>query len=290
MVKRQPFFRKLWFLVLISGLVLFAVSDVALSSTSNPNYVPIVLLLGAFLVPATFVVYIYQRAPAGEIPLGSVLITFLWGGALGVAVAGFLEFATLRQLGSAQLLGVGLIEESAKLIIPVAIFLRGRYRHEADGLLFGVAAGMGFAALETMGYGFTNFVQSQGDVNTLNQTLIIRGLLSPSGHAAWTGIVCAVLWRQREKAGHGVINWTVVGAFSLAILLHASWDILGNISQILGAQWVALDYISLLVIAGISLWLLIWRLRAAHHITMKIEDKKSPADSAGKIQDPLQQP
>jgi len=62
-----------------------------------------------------------------------------------------------------------------------------------------IAAGMGFAALETMGYGLVSFMQSRGDILILQQVLLIRGLLSPAGHAAWTGFVCAVLWRERER-------------------------------------------------------------------------------------------
>jgi RsiW-degrading membrane proteinase PrsW (M82 family) len=284
MTNRQPIFRKTWFLVFISGLVLFIISNLAYSYTKNFAFVPVVLLIGAFLIPITFVVYIYQRVPRGEIPLRPVLVAFFWGGGLGVAIAGFLEYVTLRQMGTIQLVGVGFIEESAKLIIPVVIFLSGKYRHEADGLLFGVATGMGFAALETIGYGFSSFLQNQGGINALDQTLIFRGLLSPTGHAAWTAIVCSALWRQREKAGRSVINWMVIGAFVLAILLHASWDIFGNISQTIGAQWVVLDYVSLFVIGGISLWVLIWRIRTAHHITtLKIADEKSQSDSLKNI-------
>jgi protease PrsW len=265
MIKRQPFFLRIWFLVFVGGLILFIISNLAFSYTSNYSFVPILLLLGAFLIPITFVVYIYQKVPLGEIPLRPVISAFLVGGGIGVAISGFLEYVTLRQMGTIQLVGVGLIEESAKLIIPIPIFLMGKYRHEADGLLFGIATGMGFAALESLGYGFSSFLQSNGSISALNQTLIFRGLLSPAGHAAWTGIVCSALWHQREKTGRAVINWAVIGAFILVVVLHASWDIFGNISQIIGSQWAALDYVNLFVIAGISLWLLIWRLRTAHH-------------------------
>ena len=269
-MRKVRFFRQNWFLVLIGGLVLFILTDWALNSTGNPNFLPTVILIGAFLVPVTFVFFIYHRVPPGEIPIPTVVVTFLWGGALGAVVAGILEYQTIRQLGIPQLFGVGLIEEAAKLILPVAIFLRGRFRHEADGLLFGVAAGMGFAALETMGYGFVSFLQSQGSVGTLNQTLLIRGLLSPVGHAAWTGIVCAALWRPRERLGHIAITWTVFGTFILAIVLHASWDILGSISSLVKSNLGWLDIIGIVVVGGISLWLLIRKIRMTHHGQVKI--------------------
>jgi protease PrsW len=52
---------------------------------------------------------------------------------------------------------------------------------------------MGFAALETMGYGFVTLLASRGNLALLEEALLARGLASPAGHAAWTGLVCAVL-------------------------------------------------------------------------------------------------
>jgi len=265
MMTRKVFFLRTWFLVFISGLLLFAITDFALVMTANPNYLPTVILIGAFLVPVTFVAYTYQKAPIGEIPLPAVTITFLWGGVLGTILAGILEYQTLRQAQWFSLLGVGFIEEAAKLVVPVIIFIMGRYRHEADGLLFGITAGMGFAALETMGYGFVNFIQSQGDLGILHQTLLVRGLMSPANHAAWTGIVCAALWRQREKTGRPVVNLPVLGAFLLAVILHAAWDTFGSISRVFGNHYAYVDIIGLAIIGGISLCLLIIRLVKAPH-------------------------
>lgn len=265
MTSKVKFYGQPWFLIFIGGLLIFILIDWALSFTGNPNFLPTAILIGAFLVPVSFVFYIYQRVPAGEIPIPTVLITFLWGGALGVAVAGILEYQAIRQLGIPQLFLIGLIEEAAKMIIPVVIFLRGRFHHEADGLLFGVAAGMGFAALETMGYGFVSFVQSQGSISILNQTLIIRGLIAPIGHAAWTGIVCAALWSPLGQRGRAAKFRAVLGTFILAIVLHALWDILGSISTLLSLTSIIPDIIGLIVIGGISLWLLIRKLRRTHH-------------------------
>jgi protease PrsW len=258
----MSFFRRPWFLIFVGGLVLFGVADLALFSTADPNYIPTVLLIGAFLIPVSFVAYTLQRAPANEIPLGAVAITFLWGGVLGVVVAGFLEYSTLRALGAAQLIGVGFIEESVKLIIPIAIFIRGRYRHEADGLLFGIAAGMGFAALESMGYGFTTYIQSHSDTGILLQTLLVRGLLSPAGHAAWTGIACAALWRERQRLGHAAVTWTVAGYFLLAVALHSFWGIFFSVN-ISFFEWVGL-----IVVGVVSFWLLVRRMRSARHTEM----------------------
>ncbi|MGD0114971.1 MAG: PrsW family intramembrane metalloprotease [Dehalococcoidia bacterium] len=222
-----PFYRRNSFRVLLGGTALFFLLTALVRGTNNPSYVPTVIVVGAFVVPMAFVSYVYEREPGRDIPTSIVAMCFLWGGMLGVTVAATLEYATLRSLGTAQMFGVGMIEESAKLIVPLGIYFHGRYCSEADGVIFGVAAGMGFAGLETIGYGFAA-AHGSGGIGNVDVTLIARGLLSPAGHGAWTGLVCAVLWREREKAGRRVINLPVVAAFTAAVLFHAFWDIFNS--------------------------------------------------------------
>ena len=263
--ERRGIVHQAWPRVLLGGLVVLVALAWSLAMTENPNFVPGVLLAGSFLVPVTLVTYLYERRPADDIPVGTVALCFLWGGALGTQIAGVLEYGTLHELGVFALLGVGVIEECAKLVVPLAIFARGRYRTEADGLLFGVASGMGFAALETMGYGFVAFIASRGNLGALEATLVVRGLLSPAGHAAWTGLICAVLWRERRRAGHSVVNRAVVSAFLGAVLLHALWDTLNSIRGPAIGGWDVTLPLSLAV-ALTSLILLIRRVRESRRV------------------------
>jgi protease PrsW len=255
-------FKRTWFKLFVPGIVLFIAAERALSITQNPHLLPTLIVVGAFLVPVTFITYVYERDRDRDIPIGAVATTFLWGGAVGILVAGLVEYETLRHLGLLALLGVGAIEESAKLIFPMGLYFRDRYLHEADGLLFGVASGMGFAALETMGYGLTAFLDSHGSLTTLEDTLLTRGILSPAGHAAWTGFLCSVIWRQRQRAGRRTLNWRIVGAFVMVVLLHTTWDAFGSLSTRTSAS-VAIDIIGLAIVAAFSLWLLIRRVRKA---------------------------
>ncbi len=55
--------RRRWVQILVSGLILLFLVERTLVATSNPNYVPSVILLGAFLVPITFATYLYERFP-----------------------------------------------------------------------------------------------------------------------------------------------------------------------------------------------------------------------------------
>jgi protease PrsW len=92
--------------------------------------------------------------------------------------------------------------------------------------------------------------------------LIARGLTSPAGHAAWTGLVCAVLWRERAKAGRPVLNGKVVGAFATAVILHALWDTFNLLRGTTFVGFLSLEFLSLLV-AVASLMLLVRRVREA---------------------------
>jgi len=243
-----------WLQILLIGILLFVATEQALRITGNPNFFPTVVLLGAFVVPVAFVVYFYEHVKHREISLPLLTTCFIVGGVLGLIAAGFLEYGTLRGMSILGLFGVGLIEESVKLIFPVIMYMGWRYRHEADGLLFGLAAGMGFAALETMGYGLVSFFQSKGDINVLQQVLLIRGFLSPAGHAAWTGFICAVLWRERERKGHIIINWSVISAFILAIILHALWDIINSIGGQTTTQFIIVIFGNIIIaVASLTL-------------------------------------
>lgn len=250
-----------WFLILISGLVLFLFTQQALIITGNPNYFPTLILLGSFVVPVAFVTYFYDYVRHREISMPLLTTCFVVGGIMGSIAAGVLESAALLDSSLVTMFGIGIIEELAKLLFPVAMYIGWRYRHEADGLLFGVAAGMGFAGLETMGYAMVTLFETQGDITVLQQVLFLRGLVSPAGHAAWTGFVCAVLWSERAKKGHAVINGKVIGAFVTAVVLHALWNIAASLGGQTSADIISAGGTSVLVV--VSLTLLIRRYKEA---------------------------
>jgi RsiW-degrading membrane proteinase PrsW (M82 family) len=266
--ERRQILRRRWFQIFVSGLLLLFLVEWTLVATGDPNYVPSAILLGAFLVPVTFTTYLYERLPNWDVPLPPVAICFIWGGALGTVVAGNLEYDVMRTLGFLPKLGIGLIEESAKLLLPLVFYFLGRYRSEAAGIVLGVATAMGFAALETMGYGFTSLLVSKGNLVVLDEVLLFRGLISPAGHAAWTGLVCAVLWRERVKAGYATFNWRVGGAFTTAVILHALWDTFAGMKSATFVGFLSIQLVSLLI-AIISLTLLIRRVREARRATEK---------------------
>ncbi|MDW8060759.1 MAG: PrsW family intramembrane metalloprotease [Thermomicrobium sp.] len=252
-----------WFQVLVGGLLFpFYLLNWALQRTQNPNLVLSLLVLGAFLVPVVLVLWAYEHPIPEPIPPSAVVWNFLWGGSLGIVVAGILEYDTYRSLGVLPLLAVGFIEESAKLLVPLVFFLRWRYRSERAGLLFGLASGMGFAALETLGYGITALVASRGNVGLAEFVLLVRGFLSPAGHAAWTGLVTATLWRERARHGHAGLTRATIGTFFLAVALHTLWDTFQVTSSVTRVDRLGIEVLSAGV-ALLSLTMLVRRYREA---------------------------
>ena len=62
-------------------------------------------------------------------PGPAVAASAFLGGVIGTIVAATLEFDVLRALGGLPMLGVGLIEETSKLLVPLALLIPlRRYR------------------------------------------------------------------------------------------------------------------------------------------------------------------
>ena len=254
--------RRRWFQVFIGGLVLLYILERTLLATGDIVFIPSVLLIGAFLVPVAFVIYLDEQTSNWEVPLTPMVVCFVWGGVLGTSVAATLEYNLLLSLGVLPMLGIGLSEEAAKLIFPLLFYFLGRYRSERAGIVLGVSSAMGFAALETMGYGFVALLETGGDLVAVDSVLLLRGLLAPAGHAAWTGFVCAVLWRERLKAGRPVVNSKVIGAFATAVALHTLWDVFNSLPEDTLIGFAIFELLSLLV-AVVSLVLFVSRVREA---------------------------
>jgi protease PrsW len=235
-----------WVLVLVGGVVLFEIVRRVLIETQNPNLVPSLILLGAAVAPAAFVMFVLGRRLQYDTSGGAIGVVAFLSGIIGVVTAGLLEYNTLRDLGVLPMVAVGFIEEAAKLIVPAALLIvLRRYRLPSDGLLVGVAAGAGFAALETMGYAFVTLISSRGDLAAVDNILLLRGLLSPAAHMAWTGLTATALWYAAAHRWKGGAVLRFLAVFALAVALHATWDSVGTIPV----------YI---VLAAISLGLLTW--------------------------------
>ncbi|BCY08246.1 hypothetical protein L3i22_033340 [Actinoplanes sp. L3-i22] len=227
-------------------MALFVLVLVTLVDTQNLNYVPSMILLGASIAPATFLTFAQGRSGRWQVPASTLAVTAFFGGVIGVVAAGWLEYDALHKLGVLPMVFVGLIEETAKLLVPVVAlaFLWRRRPTPADGLVIGVASGAGFAALETMGYGFSALLASNGNIGDVEQTLFVRGVTAPAAHLAWTGLTSGALFAFAAAPGLRRLFGFVL-TFLAAVGLHAAWDSFGT-------------EIAYIVVGGVSMgWVLL---------------------------------
>jgi protease PrsW len=243
-----------WFQSGLIGIILFIMLDVAIQYTRNFGFLPTFIILGAFTIPVAFAAYfcrqeyLLDRNIHNGIPLFMASIVFLIGGIMGTLFAGVLEFQLDFDSKTAQFLSAGGIEEVAKLVFPVIIFILGKYRSEVDGLVFGIASGMGFAAFETLGFGLLTLMSYLSNMRDLEQVLVIRGLLAPLGHADWTGLICGAIWHYQGKGKKMYIFATAY--FLLAIVLHFLWNIASMTHEniIMYPSYVAIGVLGLFLV------------------------------------------
>jgi protease PrsW len=222
-----------WRGVLGTGLLLWIASVVITGLTGNLNMIPTVILLGSFLVPVTGVVWYLDHYQSPELDPWHVFSAFLVGGVLGVLAASVLE-AWLLGHGLLAYLGVGFIEELAKLLALVLV-ARGIARHTVrDGIVLGAAVGFGFAALESSGYAFGALLVHEGSRVTLSLgnlvfTEFLRGMLAPVGHGLWTGILGGAVFGA-SRNGHLRLTAGVIWSYVLVSVLHGLWDSMRGIA------------------------------------------------------------
>jgi RsiW-degrading membrane proteinase PrsW (M82 family) len=227
----------------LAGLFGYVVLLLELLITRNTTVFPALLLVGALTVPLAVLLWAVTGKYSALAPASTVLVTVLVGGLVGIVGAGILESVAGAILGRDMVLLVGFIEESVKLLVPLVVLLVAYRRTVHGGVAIGVAAGAGFAVLETMGYGFNALLGRSGGIGAVDATLLLRGVLAPAGHIAWTGAVCAAIWflRSGRRPVWGVL--ATIGAYLAAIVLHTVWDAADS----LGARLV----VGLVSVAGL---------------------------------------
>ncbi|MCD6372003.1 MAG: PrsW family intramembrane metalloprotease [Thermococcus sp.] len=180
---------------------------------------PLSVLIFFAYAPALVILWYFYHADRYEPePRKYVLGTFILGGTLSVGIAFILEsFLTLGGIIQPLLpasafyvaLVAGIVEEPAKAMAIRWPYKAGQMDGIMDGLVYGVAAGLGFAATENFLYGLGWGVS----------VTLARAFLTPLAHATWSAIVGVAYGMKAE----GKIA-SIAPYFLLAIFLHFIWD------------------------------------------------------------------
>lgn len=220
-----------WFEMLLGMGFLFLVFTLLSIFQGHLIWKYAALFTGAIIGPVTFVAYMRHSQLLGFRPT-RLIKTLLLSALVAIPVAWILQnlllYSDLRLLSISGLripLTVAIIEETAKLLFCLVLFRTKQLRFLMDAVVFGAAAGMGFAAIETILYGWSQLVSD----STGGMLAVIwgRALLSPFGHGTWTAIALAGLWYMKNRklslSKPNVIKGA--GLLLVAVGLHTLWNL-----------------------------------------------------------------
>lgn len=217
----------LWFLM--AGTAATVIICVLGAQGESKGFSLLGMLLGSFLGPVAFMMYIVEAQLLAS-RKRTLLWAFLLGGLVAIPIAFILEVPVWSLILSLfgdyarampHVLWIGLAEESAKVWLLLWFLRRRDYRFDIDGLIFGLAVGMGFETFEDVMYALQAFATagSQGGIGVM----ILRQITSPFTHGTWTATIGAAIWAARNSSGWR--GWAgVAGAFLWCVCLHAAWD------------------------------------------------------------------
>jgi protease PrsW len=178
-------------------------------------------------------------------PKRLLLLAFLWGATVSIAISLVLELATSEVLGTGIVLTfVGpAIEEAAKGAF-LLVMLTGARRREFDGVIDGlVYAGftaVGFAFIEDIGYIAQSFGQG---TDTGVTTVILRLVLAPFAHPLFTSLIGIGVGLAVSRP-RGTVTWAApLLGYLGAVALHSLW----NSSTTFGLLGYALVYLLVMV-------------------------------------------
>ena len=216
-----------YFKIFVLFLLAYIVTRIGYINYGNLNFLPAMIMLGAFAVPISILIFFFEINLFRNIPFYKVIKYFILGGALSLILAIFyFDIITVNELDYKGALMVGVIEEVAKaVIVAVFLFKSKKSNYILNGLLIGAAVGAGFAAFETAGY-ILKFGLTGGDASML-QIVKLRGFLAPGGHVAWAAIEGAALMYVKgfDKLDKQHLNDKRFLLICLIpIVLHGVWD------------------------------------------------------------------
>lgn len=209
--------------MLVVSIAVAVLMIVGFRAFQNPNLLPGLMFIGSFAVPVSTLIFFLEMNAPRNISVFMVMALAFLGGVTSLFIA-LILFDKLDFLSSIMhASAAGIIEESAKVLVVVLIVGSfTRYRWILNGLLFGAAIGMGFAAFESAGYAY----RAEG-FDAMVDNLVLRGLLSPFMHIVWTANAAAALWLVK---GDRKFQWNMLGDLRFlrvlfsSMLLHMIWN------------------------------------------------------------------
>lgn len=214
--------------ILLGFLLAFVALLYMAVNYENSNAIPGLILVGAFAVPFSGLIFFFEANAFKNISLFEIVKIFFIGGIFSLVITLFFyQFIDLSV--DAQIFGkmtmrdavsIGIVEELGKVVITSYFISRLNVKHILNGILIGGAVGAGFAAFETAGYIYNAN-------NYLVEVAILRGWSALGGHLVWAAIAGGALMVVKKDAPFQfsqLLDSRFLIFFALAIAMHAVWD------------------------------------------------------------------
>src|ERR1700682_1848064 len=204
--------------------------------------IPAAILVAAFLVPVLYLIYLYEAQVYRDEPATILGFTLGAGIVVGIVVT-LLERAVYNPfnynanplsgvtVSIGALLFIGLLMPVVQEVLKAvpACFLPNRkdFPETVDGLVFGVAAGLGFSLSEGLiGFSsaFTSLPAHVAPGNWIYDLATLAGF-QPLLQGSATGMIVATIWRYRR----GRLGRREIGAVAMAILAHIAFSAGGEV-------------------------------------------------------------
>src|SRR5262249_41367876 len=157
-------------LVALLSALTFLVADLS----NNWSIAPTAVMLGALAGPFALAIWITDRTRVGRsVPPDLLFTTFLVGAGVAILYSGFFESGYFLHPSGLGYLWIGLVEETSKVIAPLAICtVIPRYRSSEQALALAIVTSGGFAAFESMTFAMTAL--SNDSAQTARHVLLER--------------------------------------------------------------------------------------------------------------------
>ena len=194
------------------------------------------ILLSAFLVPVLYLIYLYEAQVYRDEP--AIVLGFTLGGGIVIGIVATVferiiynpfQYAanpfTNAGVNIGGLLIVGLllpvVQEALKPLPAYFLPKRADFPETVDGLVFGIAAGLGFSLAQALiGFsevltGLPAHVEPGNWIYDLTTLAVFQPLLQGSA----TGMIVAAIWRWRR----GRLAGREIGAVAMAVIAHIAF-------------------------------------------------------------------
>jgi RsiW-degrading membrane proteinase PrsW (M82 family) len=196
------------------------------------------ILVAVFLVPVLYLIYLYEAQVYRDEP-ATVLGFTLGGGAVLGLVVTLIERAVYNpfsgvgnplhnagiNVGAVLFLGllVPVVQETVKPLPAMFLPNRKDFPETVDGLVFGIAAGLGFGLAESL-VAFSTVLVSLPAHSTPGNwiyDLAMLAVFQPLLQGSATGMVAAAVWRYRR----GRLGGREIGGVAMAVIAHVAFSL-----------------------------------------------------------------